>query len=734
MPANKNLYNDAMKKASNAAWDRKWEIAAREYRRALAEFPDDQPAHAGLAHVLKEGGKFEEALQEYQMLCKIQPGDPVPLAHTALLYEKLSRTEEATTTYVTLADMFLGQKQMNRAVEAWRRATALDPERIDVRERLIAAYQEAGHNSAAAQELTALAKIYQRRAEGGRAQSTAEQALMHDPENAQAKALLAELRGRVVQRTSEVGTDSPVEQARRSSLSRLAETVFDEGPRWRRAQAAASPPPAELDVEALLAKAIDAQTHGRMNEAVDYYEQVLKAGLTRAEIQFNLAFLYQSALRYDDAIALYKQTTGDEQYALASYMAMGQCYRAQGKVDLAVENLIQAMKIVDLSSVQHDQADEVIRLYESLAESYRAKGAQTHAENFMQSLVDFLSSKGWEDKVHEVRQHIEAVGESGTPLSLAEVLETPNADEVIETLRLSVQHLKEGHLVAANDEALHAVELAPNYLPAHVQIAEILTQAHRTLEAREKYEMLAEAASVRGDLPKAISFYRHALALAPEDVTRRAKLIDLLVRQGQLPEALNEYLELGTGLERAEENQKAIDRYAEALKLAQRAGVVSPAVTTLRNNLAEAYFKARDYKNALPLYKEIRASVPDDERARFILTELYLRVGQRDAGERELNELLARYANVPKRALAVLAALSRNLPYDVPVNIRLAKLLVQSGQRDKAIELLDGLGEHLLSAGQQEAAVHVIRELIALNPPQVADYRRFLDELSTPQS
>ncbi|MGB8644668.1 MAG: tetratricopeptide repeat protein [Anaerolineae bacterium] len=718
-----------MKKASNSAWDSQWPAAIREYKRALAELPEDAPAHQGLARAFEESSKLEEALHEYRLCAKLQPLDPAPLMHTASLYRKLGKTAEATEAYLQLAEMFSGQKQMSRAVEAWRQAAALDPERIEIREKLISAFKEAGHQSAAAQELTALAKIYQRRNDAEGALKAAEEALQLDPDNTQAKALVAELRGRQA-RASGTEEGSPVEQARRSSLSRLAQTVFEDGPRWRRTPTGAPRASGAVEVETLVAKAIDAQTHNRANEAMETYEQILKAGMVKSEIQFNLALLYQTALRYDEAIALLKQTANDSQFALASYMAIGQCYRAQGKGDDALGSFIQAMKIVDLSTVERDQADDIIKLYESLAEGYRAKGAQSHAESFMQTLVEFLGNKGWEDKAREVRRHVETVAESGTPISLAEVLETPDADSVIECMRLSAEYVKAGYLHAANDEALRAIAIAPSYLPAHVLLAEVLEHSGRQQEALDKFEMLAEVAAVRGDLPKAIAFCHHALELAPEDVTRRSKLIDLLVRQSQISEALDEYLRLGAALERAGQSQKAIDRYAEGLRLAQRTGAVSPAVATLRTRLSEGLLKARDWKNALPLYEEMRTASPEDERTRFILIDLYLRLGMRDKGERELDELLRRSGPTSNKARAMLSALARTNPYDVSVNVRLARAYAAAGQRSQAIEALDKLGDHLLSTDQREAATIVIQEIISLEPPQIEEYRKLLSELT----
>lgn len=728
MPGNKKAYAGAIKKASTAAWDRQWVVAIREYQRALAEFPQDPTAHAGLSAALEGDGRFEEALNEYRVTRNLVPGDPNPIEKTAALQEKLGHLDKAADDYLILGEILVGLKQNNKAIAAWKRAASLAPKRIDVHEKLFTAYKESGNERASAQELTALAMGHHSLGDDTRAQIMLQQALSIDPQNSQARALKAELQSAPSSRQSGA-RDNPVEKARRSSLSRLAQTVFEDGPRWRRS----SPTTLrgqQIDVDRLLAGAIDAQTHGNIADAIDKYEQIQRAGRAATEVQFNLALLYKESLRYDDAIDLLHQTSEDPQFASASYFAIGECSRAQGRVELALENFIQAMKMYDLTTVGRDHVDQVIRLYESLAESYRERGAQANAEKCLSTLVDFLSGKGWEDKVREVRRHLETVEQSGTPISFAEVLELPDSERVIESLGFTEEYMKQGHLVAATDEALRAIELAPDYLPAHQRLAEILAANGRTQEARDKFEKLAETALARGDISKAESYYHQALSLAPEDVTRRTKLIDLLISHGQLADALTEYLELGDVLEKAGQTQAAIDRYVEGIRLAQRGGAVSPAVPLLRVRLADSYMKRHDWKNASTAYREVRADSPDDERAQFYLIELSLRLGERQNAERELDDLLVRNVRAPNKVRAILVALLRIFPDDVSLNIRLARALSASGQKEKAVEGLDGLGERLLNNGKQEEAIAVIRAIVALGPSRVEDYKKVLDSLS----
>lgn len=729
MPGNKSVFQDALKKASNAAWDQRWDTAIQEYRRALAEFPDDVSAHSGLALALQESNKPEKALAEYQLLVKRQPGDPIPLAHVAVLQERMNRKGEASETYLQVADIYHQQKQMNKAVEAWRKASALAPERPEPHEKLAAAFVEAGHTGPAAREWFALAKLAQKSGDFTRAQQYVERTLAIEPDNTQAKFLLNEITGRGASLAAQPGA-SPVEMARRSALSRLAASVLDDKTPWRRAD---SPIGASGDIETLLARAIDAQEKGQTRQAIELYEELLAAGMTRPEVQFNLAILYQSNLRHDEAIQLFRQTARVPQFAVASQFAQGQSYRAQGKVDEALDHYIQAMKIVDLSSVHRGQADQVIRLYESLAEGYRAKGDEASARRFSEMLLDFLNRKGWQDKVREVREHIELAAVTGMPLSMQEVFETPESERVIALLRASAEMLQAKKLYAAGELAYQAIELAPNYLPAHVQVAEISVAAGRINDALQKYDTLAEIAEVRRDLPKAVAFYKQALNLGVEDVARRAKLINVLVQSGQLTEALAEYVVVGLSLAASGQLQKAADKYAEGLTMAERAGVVGEQVTALRQQLALTNLKLREYDKALAQFQALRRELPEDNRARYYLVELYYRRGQAREAESELNELLERCTDAQERE-EILAALAEAFPDNVRVHRELGSQYARRGENEKAVELLDGLGDRLLGAGRTSEAIGVIQDIIALNPPQVSDYRRLLLELGEPQA
>jgi tetratricopeptide (TPR) repeat protein len=735
MSGNKTVFQDAIKKGHNAAWDGHWAKAIAEYGRAVGEFPQDVTAHLSLAHALEESGQLESALHECRIATKLQPHDPLVMLRVAKLQEKLSHLGEATGTYMAIAELYSAHKAMGKAVEAWQKAAALEPDRTDVHQHLAEVYEAAGHDSMAAKEHLALARLHQKRGDQAKAQSAIARASQLDPQNANAKALDGELRRKDSRNPA---TPSPVEKAEKVALSRLAETLLEDKSSWDKVhgrpedgQKDGAAMLSDIQVDTLTAKAVNAQSQHRVADAIEAYSKLVAAGVTRPEVRFNLGLLYFETMRYEDAIRYLRDMVDDPNYAMASHFALGQCYRAQGNVDAAVEHFLLVTKIVDLGNVRREQADELIAVYEGLAESYAAKGDKAQAESFSRALEEFLTSKGWEDKVREVRNHLELLREEGGQVSLAEVINIPESDKVLESLALSQEYLRRGKYRASSEECYRAIELAPNYLPAHVRLAEVLTKQGRLAEARTKYRTLAELAIAWGELGRAEGFYRHLLKISRDDVGERSKLIDLLMKQGRIDAALEEYVELGNGYSRARQYENAGAKFAEGLKLAAASGVNGSGAMSLRHHLAEVMAMQGDLKGALATFQEIRMLRPDDERAQMYVVDLEFHLGQSAAALKDLEDLISRYyaKNEAQKAIEVLEGLIQSYPKETTPRAWLAQMYINVGKQDKAIAVLDDLGESQLNSGQREAAAATIRQIIAMNPPRVEEYKQLLSQI-----
>ena len=162
MSGNQEKFQKAMSKGHSAAWDQLWDKAASAYREALTEFPDAPKALSSLGLALYQIQEFKEALQTYQRLSEISPDDPIPFEKRAQLSERLGNLQAAVAAATKAADLYLSQKDVNKAIETWARVTQLDPENVLAHSRLALVHERLGNQQRAVTEYIALASLMQR--------------------------------------------------------------------------------------------------------------------------------------------------------------------------------------------------------------------------------------------------------------------------------------------------------------------------------------------------------------------------------------------------------------------------------------------------------------------------------------------------------------------------------------------------------------------------------------------
>ena len=766
MPGKRKVFEEAMRAGADAAWDRNWDQAILAYQRALTVFPHHVGALTGLGLAYSGAGQLEAALGAYRQASELAPDDPVLLEHIGKTRERLGQGEAAAEAYMTSAEHYLSQQQATHmALERWQDAARAWPDCLQAHVQLLQYYQRHGQVREAARECLALARIYRAKGQSEYAIQICNHALKLAPHNPEVLATLDDLRyGKpiAVEPETEVPGEepeplaimeestgpvtpkfstmpetevveergSPVEITRQKALTDLAESVFEEGEVT--APPAVTPRLDKAEIDALIGRAIDFQTRGKIEEAIAAYEEVIGAGVEQPAVHFNLGLLYQEKLRFDAAIVQFEKAVFHPAYALGSHFALGECYRARGRIDEALSHFVEVLKMVDLATVRREQADDLIQLYESLADSYIAKGEREQALEFTNSLVEFLSEKGWEDKVIQARQRLDALGEEGPTLSLAEMLAIPGSDRILESVALSQEYVKRGMFYAALEECYYALEHAPTYLPIHRQLAQILLAMRKVNEAVAKFVVIADTYRTQGNVRQAMAVYQHTLKLAPMDTVVRAKLIDLLISHGEIDEALEHYLILADSYYHLAQMDQAHDTYQEALRLAPRGDPERRWAVCILHKIGDIDMQRVDWKRATEIYEQIRNIAPDDERARLTLMELHHRFNRPELAIAELDGLLRIYheSNKTQRIFTILEDMVGKQPDDIPLRTRLAQAYLDAGHVQQALEHLDKLGDLQLEAGRYEDAQATIRAIIALRPPNVAVYQQLLEQLS----
>ncbi len=769
MPGREDIFQKAMNDGHSAAWDQEWSKAAVAYRQALQEMPDHPKALTSLGLALFQQANFEEALQIYKRVAQISPQDPVPMEKLAQLLERTGHLKAAVDAASRAADLFLNQRDVDKAIENWVHVTTLDPEHILAHSRLALAHERLDHKVQAVTEYIAVASLVQRT---GNMQKTAElinKALHILPESAEAKQAQALLRaGQLLpkplrpkggtgpiamaqvkqldqpKKRTDSGLD-PIAEARQKALTRLAEILFeyttDDGAavQVKRGLQALMRGTGQLSMEASeqtkvvlhLGQAIDAQTKDNDNQAAEELEHALEAGFNHPALYFDLGLLRSKGDRFESAIRHLQHAVKHNDFGLAARLLMGQMTQKLGRLGPASIEYLEALRLADSMIVPAEQSEEISQMYEPLIEAQASQTDEESLKRLCDNINEMLMRKNWRDYLYKSREQMPKSQDGDMPMPLAEVILQAQSSQVLEAINHVHQLARSGRLRTAMEEAFQAITYAPTYLPLHTLIGDLLVRENHTQEAIVKFSTVAQAYSVRGEAAQSAKMLRRVVQLAPMDMVARTKLIDQLVARGMVEEAIREYLELAEVHYRLAELDNARKTYTTALRFVQQANADRSWNIHILQRMADIDLQRLDWKQAIRVYEQIRTLRPDDAGVRKNLIELALRLGQPAQAHAELENYIS-YLQGSSRGsdgIAFIQELLVERPEDLVLRRALAQQLQHTGHIEEAITQLDSIVEHLLNVGQKEEALVVINQILLMNPPNAEQYRQVMMQL-----
>ncbi len=727
-----------MNEGHSFAWDQEWSKAAAAYRNALQEMPDHPKALNSLGLALFQQGEFEEALQIYKRVALVSPQDPVPMEKLAQLLERTGRLKEAIESAYKAADLFLNQRDVDKAIENWVRVTSLDPEHILAHSRLALAHEKLGHKAQAVAEYIAVASLVQRT---GNMEKTAElvgKALKIMPESAEAKQAQTLLRsGQLLpkplrpkggtgpiamaqvkqldkpRKEADSGLD-PIAEARQKALTRLAEILFDYSTDDGAVQQS------RRGMQALM------RGTGQLN--LQQNEHALEAGFTHPALYFNLGMLRSTEDRLESALRHLAHSVKHNDFNLAARLLMGQINQKLGRLQQASIEYLEALKLADAAVVPAENADEIRQMYEPLIEAQATQSEEEAFKRLCNNVNDLLMRKNWRDHLHKSR---EQMPKSDLPMPIAEIILQAQSSQVLEAINHVHQLARAGQLRTAMEEAFQALVSAPTYLPLHTLMGDLLVRENHTQEAIAKFSAVAQAYSVRGEAAQATKILKRVIQLAPMDMKARTKLIDQLVARGQVDDAIREYIELADIYYRLADLDSARKTYTTALRVVQQASADRQWNVHILQRMADIDMQRLDWRQAIRIYEQIRTIRPDDEGARKNLIELSLRLGQTAQAAAELESYMSylQTSGNIARAVPFIEELLEERPDDATLRRNLAQAYHQAGRMEEAVKELDTLAESLLDTGKKEEAVVVINQILLINPPNAEQYRQLLMQL-----
>lgn len=772
MPNREDIYQRAMNEGHSAAWDQDWRKAAAAYRQALQEFPDQPRALNSLGLALYQLGDLGEALHMYQRVATLSPDDPVALEKVAQISERMGDLPMAVDAAMRAADLFMKQREVDKALENWGRVTALNPEHAMAHSRLALVHERLGHAPQAVTEYLAVASILQRSGKADKAQEVVTRCLQLVPNSAEARQALSLLKtGQIlpkpmrprggtapiamskVRQLQEPTPDSasnidPVAEARQKAMTTLAEILFeytDDSPsaQERRGLSAIVRGTGQLSLQQAeqtrvvlhLGQAIDAQSRNQDAAAADELERALEAGFQHPALYYDLGYLRARGDRVESAIRNLGHAIKHNDYGLGSRLLLGDLLFKKGQLRDAALEYLQALQIADAETVHHERADDVRQLYEPLLEAQQRQKDQDTNKRLCENVRALLMRPDWRDQIRRTRENLPHGADDGAIVPLAEVMLQAQSSGVIESMNRIHQLARSGSLRSAMDEAFDAVQHAPTYLPLHTLMGDLLIQEGREPDAIAKFSVVAHAYGVRGEVNQASKLLRRVIQLAPMDLSARTRLIDQLIARGQMDDAINEYLELAEIHYRLAELDMARKTYTTALRVVQQTNADRRWNVQILQRMADIDMQRLDWKQAVRVYEQIRTLRPDDQGARRQLLELYMRMGQEQQAITELDSFLTYLDSSHHNELAVpfLEDLVKEHPEVILYRRALAAQLHRAGRTGEAVSQLDALGESLLQAGKQKEALEVITQIMLMDPPNAQDYKQLIAQLERKQ-
>lgn len=771
MSGNQQAFQNAMSQGHSAAWDQEWEKAATYYQVAINEFPNDLIALTSLALAYFELQKYPEALAHYQQAATQAGNDPVPAQKIAEIYQRMADFPNASSAYMHVAEMYLHNKNVEKAIQSWLHVVAINPDHMNAHTRLALVYERLGRTSEAMHEFIVLASLLQKKGDIAKAVQTLRHALQVVPNSKEAsQALTMLLNGQALPQTIQPHGDTglsavpqvrrsevthsivnsnpkvdPIQDAKQKAMTMLAELLFEQEEAQniqarrglnrivRGKNSVDHPHIDQAKIITHLSQAIDLQSHGEDAQSALELERAVNSGLDNSAAYFILGFLQSKSEKFDSAVENIRKALQHEFFAFGARLLLAlTLYKMEAIKEASVEYL-QALRIADSESVSADQAEELSQLYEPLIESYIQLSDEKLNKRICENISKLLIRTDWKEQIRRAREQIPAQQSTTLPVPLAEMLTEATSSQLVESLAKVNQLARAKKLLSAMEEAFHALKYAPGYLPLHIYIGDLLLQENRVPEAVHKYSIVARSYRVRGDANRAIALLKRVSELAPTIMDSRNDLIQLLISRGKGIEAVQEYIKLAETYNSQADLAMARSTYSQALNYAQETNASRELKAKLLHRMADIDIQSLEIRDAIRIFEQIKSIDPDDAEARSLLFDLNLRTSQLNQAMSELDSYLNHLFSLHRsgEALEFINSKIADNQKQPALYRRLAEIYRLLGRKEDAVSQLEIAKEMFLLEGNRSAAIESVTSILALNPPNPDMYQRMLVELQT---
>lgn len=267
--------------------------------------------------------------------------------------------------------------------------------------------------------------------------------------------------------------------------------------------------------------------------------------------------------------------------------------------------------------------------------------------------------------------------------------------------RLAQIFVGDGFLTKAIAVYKRIAKLAPEEIRPLERLADLYVQQGVMSEARPLFLQLAEIHLKNNRQPEAVSLLKKLLLAEPDNLRIQIRLADLYQAMNQNADAIETYVSAA---------QRALARgdHAECEKLADKALKIDPASLSAITVKARSHTAQGNLDQASKLLKNLPGLEKGGEHSEFLL-DVYLKEG--------------RWDEASNHAIRVFDADEKNFG----LAQRVAEAMLDSGQTDRAMALVDKLRIPMVDSGEHDAVSRLLNDLAARTPGRLEPLEWLVD-------
>jgi len=304
------------------------------------------------AQKLLNQGKVAQAIAEYQQILKYEPRDQVTLMTVGELYIRQGETFQAIDYFERLAQLFVSDGFLTKAIAVYKRIAKLAPEEIRPLEKLADLYVQQGVMSEARPLFLQLAELHLKNNKQPEAVALLKKLLLAEPDNLRIQIRLGDLYQAMGQSGEALETYISASQralarGEQQECEKLADKALQISPK---------------NLDALIIKARAFTTAGKTAQAAEILERVpdLEKGGEPAEL---LMDLYLKSAKWDEATALALKIFSSDEKNFTATQKVTEALLESGQGERAM-SVLSRIRIPMIDAGEHEG---VVHLLNELA-------------------------------------------------------------------------------------------------------------------------------------------------------------------------------------------------------------------------------------------------------------------------------------------------------------------------------------------------------------------------------